>query len=87
MKPAPFHFDGHGINDADGNRIGKANINRYDRRSRIEYSEVSRLFAAAPELLAALKFLVREARASGIIPQESCMVQALAAIAKAEGQP
>ena len=43
------------------------------------------LISAAPDLLAALLFLVREARASGIIEQEPCMVQARAAIAKAGG--
>jgi hypothetical protein len=42
------------------------------------------LLAAAPDLLAALRFLMREARAAGIIPQEPCMQKAAHAIAKAE---
>jgi hypothetical protein len=45
----------------------------------------ARLLAAAPELLAALRFLMREARAAGVLPQEHCMQQAASSIAKVEG--
>lgn len=51
---APFHFDGHGINDANGQRVTKV---REDLRmvDREEFDVLSNLFAAAPEMQDALQ--------------------------------
>lgn len=46
----------------------------------------ARLIAAAPELLKALRFLYREANASGLLDVEPSMQEARAAIAKATGE-
>jgi hypothetical protein len=64
--PVPFRFDGHGINDAEGQRIAKVSscepyvypAGQPQRNS--EFDELSNLFASAPELLAALKDAKKE---------------------------
>lgn len=59
--PAPFSFDGHGINDAEGQRIAKvSSCDPYtyetgQPKRNAEFDQLSTLFAAAPELLAAAK--------------------------------
>jgi hypothetical protein len=47
----------------------------------------ARLIAAAPDLLAALRFLVKEANANGMIWEEPALKQALDAIDKATTPP
>lgn len=57
---APFSFDGHGINGADGQRL--ATMPRpvpYDKTA-IEYDNTGRLLAAAPALLDALRGIIHE---------------------------
>ena len=64
--PTPYRFDGHGINDANGQRIAKMSecgtipqyiqgVVRITRNP--EFDRVGYLLAAAPELLEALKAL------------------------------
>lgn len=93
MYVAPFHTDGHGINDANGQRICKVSScepytyeNDLPKRNP-EFDELSSLFAAAPELLYALK------RAFAVISQHhegECCTKDIetikAAIAKAKGK-
>lgn len=46
---APFHSDGHGINDAEGQRV--ATVSMFMRsQDREEYDQLTDLFAAAPEM-------------------------------------
>jgi hypothetical protein len=57
----PFSFDGHGVNDADGQRICKVTSCEpyvYDTglpQRNPEFDTLSNLFAAAPELLKRLQ--------------------------------
>ena len=59
----PWSFDGHGINDSEGNRICKVtNVERYDLMAKPvvldkEFKANSLLIASAPELLESLKSL------------------------------
>jgi len=61
-RPTPFSFDGHGINDAEGQRLAKVSLARtidVDRdenhphgiADNPEFLELSRLFKASPALL------------------------------------
>jgi hypothetical protein len=53
-SPAPFRFDGHGINDADGKRICKViSCEPYLEGSKRnpEFDRLSYLFASAPALV------------------------------------
>ena len=56
----PFRFDGHGVNDNDGQRITKVcNCEPYTYPQgkpvrNAEFDYLSELFAAAPQLLASL---------------------------------
>jgi hypothetical protein len=58
--PTPFGFDGHGINDAEGQRICKVvSCGPYLYSDGVakrneEFDRLSNLFAAAPEMQAAL---------------------------------
>jgi len=66
--PTPFRFDGHGINDADGQRICKVtSCDPYiypdgQPIRNAEFDQLSNLFATAPELLNALKDLLHVIR-------------------------
>ena len=58
--PAPFHFDGHGVNDANGERIAKLSEcgtipSHFGNSRNPEFYRVGGLLAAAPELLEALQ--------------------------------
>jgi hypothetical protein len=73
--PYPFRFDGHGINDAEGQRIFKVqSIEPYDYESgrpvrNPEYDRLSNMLKAAPQLLEACKAIVEfwdEAEADGL---------------------
>lgn len=54
--PTPFRFDGHGINDAEGQRIAKVSscepyvYTTGQPMRNPEFDELSNLFAAAPDL-------------------------------------
>jgi hypothetical protein len=82
--PGPWRFDGHGINGNDGTRIAKVsntNPHQGDGRTRdTEFDATSRLIAAAPELLEALKEVVAISDR-----KHDAWDKARAAIAKAEG--
>lgn len=54
LTPAPFRFDGHGINDADGRRICQVtSCEPYldGNRRNPEFDRLSYLFAASPALV------------------------------------
>ena len=58
-----WHFDGHGVNDAEGQRIAKVSGDPYiytwdGPRRNEEYDRLSNLIAAAPEMLEALETCV-----------------------------
>jgi hypothetical protein len=58
--PAPWHFDGHGVNDSNGERILKAQVSgpyADDNKRLAEYDEISTLAAAAPEMLEVMRTL------------------------------
>lgn len=63
--PAPFRFDGHGINDAEGQRICKVtSCDPYiypdgGPKRNEEFDRLSNLFAGAPELLRVLEAIDR----------------------------
>ena len=46
---APFHSDGKGINDADGQRIAKV-VDLVSYVDNEEFNQLTELFAAAPEM-------------------------------------
>lgn len=46
---APFHSDGKGINDADGQRIAKV-VDLVSYVDNKEFNQLTELFAAAPEM-------------------------------------
>lgn len=87
----PFRFDGHGINDAEGQRIAKVSSCEpytYDTgtpQRNAEFDNLSNMFAAAPEMLAALEKLVDWAQYMGGW-DAVVWKQARQAIAKAKGQ-
>lgn len=63
--PAPWRFDGHGINDKEGNRICKVqSCNPYETeagrlvRNRT-FDNISNMIKAAPDMFAALKMALR----------------------------
>lgn len=64
--PSPFRFDGHGINDAEGQRVAKvSSCNPYDYPEgqvvrNTEFDKLSKMFAAAPELLELAEFIADE---------------------------
>ena len=63
-KTAQCHFDGHGIYDAEGQRIAKVSgdpyVHTWDGPKRNEeYDRLSNLIAAAPEMLEALEHIDR----------------------------
>jgi len=68
------------IEDAGGLEIARVS---YERSGYVQAN--AKLIAAAPALLAALRYLVREATANGMLDVEPAIVQASAAIAKAKG--
>jgi hypothetical protein len=69
--PYPFRFDGHGINDANGQRVAKVSScepyvypdGRPERNK--EFDELSKLFAKAPEMRDTLKALLNWANYMG----------------------
>jgi len=88
--PTPYRFDGHGINDANGQRIAKMSecgtipqyiqgVVRITRNP--EFDRVGYLLAAAPELLEALRACADRLGEMDCGPEWE---QARAAIAKAE---
>jgi hypothetical protein len=86
--PAPFGFDGHGINDANGQRIAKVSscdpyIYPHGQPVRnAEFDRLSNLFAAAPELLAGCKLALAAFEHNNAIDWNELEQ----AIRKAEGQ-
>jgi len=64
--PAPFRFDGHGINDANGQRVCKVtNCEPYIYPDGLpvrnsEFDRLSNLFAAAPDMHLTLKLLYND---------------------------
>lgn len=88
--PMPFSFDGHGINDAEGQRICK--VSSCDPYIHIgvgvkrnpEFDGLSNLFAAAPEMFEALRLVLRD-KESGCLRVDTCNhIETI--IAKAEAQ-
>jgi hypothetical protein len=65
---------------ADKFTVATINIGMNDR------TEYARLFAASPDLLAALRAIVWQALQGKVLPRDACVAQARAAIAKAEGR-
>jgi hypothetical protein len=63
--PGPWHFDGHGINDSNGQRICKVcHSERYlypkgRAVNNVRYEADSQLIAAAPDLLEWVKRLLK----------------------------
>lgn len=54
----PLHFDGHGVNDANGERIFKLSTKQWREDGKglePEFIQLSNLLASAPELLEILK--------------------------------
>lgn len=85
-KPFKLSFDGCGLNlvsEEFSPRFATIQSNFRNAENAADTRELGHILEAAPELLKALRFLVSEARASGIIEQEPCMIQAREAIAKA----
>jgi hypothetical protein len=89
--PAPFSFDGHGINDAEGQRICKVgSCDPYIYPDGIpkrnpEFDGLSNLFAVAPEMFDVLKRIAETTCDHG--PQEFCpRLEAEQIIAKAKGE-
>lgn len=62
QHPAPFRFDGFGVNDANGKRLVKVRPERWTDRQEVdaETKRLSLLFAAAPELEQALQDLIND---------------------------
>jgi hypothetical protein len=59
----PLHFDWHGINNEDGERIAKVSLKQYeDGEGGIteKFETYSRFFAAAPKMLSAIQFAIDE---------------------------
>lgn len=62
QTPTPFSFDGHGINDAQGQRIAKVSscepytYETGQPQRNAEFDQLSNLFATAPELLKELEY-------------------------------
>lgn len=85
-----LNYDGCGINWHDAYRTRLATFSATARENGLD-KEFGPLFAAAPELLAALKEMVWEAKAQGWdIPvngtRRTKVINAVEAIAKAEGK-
>jgi hypothetical protein len=58
-RPGPFRFDGHGINDADGQRIAKVSVQSCaGGRKNPEFERLSLLLAAAQDMFEALEFCI-----------------------------
>ena len=54
-SPTPFTFDGHGINDANGERIIKVQFPRYDQNGEnLEFVRLSTMIAAMPQMARAI---------------------------------
>jgi len=75
--PGPWTKDRNIIEDANGNEIARVS---YERSGYVQAN--ARLIAAAPDLLEALRYLVREATANGMLDVEPAIIQASTAIAK-----
>lgn len=93
MTPTPFRFDGHGINDAMGQRICKvSSCEPYIYPEGIpqrnaEFDTLSNMFAAAPEMLASLRQLVHLLSTMQMgYENDPRVIAARIAIANAEGR-
>ncbi len=87
--PGPWHFDGHGINSEEGERIAKVSHGeRYDYSSgnpipNRRFAADSLLIAAAPSLLSALQHVL-EVVDQELHPDSPTRIEALAAIEHAK---
>lgn len=76
--PLPLRFDGQGVNDANGQRIGKLSIPSYiDTKRQPEYDRLSQLFMIAPELYDVARLALKS-------KDESLAMQAQKALARLE---
>ena len=80
--PAPWHFDGHGINDAEGSRIATLT---QSLKFQPESDQLGNTLAAAPDLLAALEAIAPYIPDPNTVHGRKLVCIARAAIAKAKG--
>ena len=86
FPPGPYHFTDQGYISIWAK--GRPSLATLDMRfvSINEYKAMGHLFAAAPELLAALKRVTEQLARENHEDQDEAWVQARAAIRKAEGR-
>ena len=91
QAPGPYHWDGYGINDANGQRIAKMSdvgvIQAYadDGTKNPEFDRVGMLLAAAPDLLEACHAIAALSDGQGRRNMIEVAGTARRAIAKANG--